>query len=98
MQALAWWAIPIIATTVAIIWAIFAARPKGPADAHRTVAEHLAFRSALQTGNVRVQPTDEPDGGSGDVADSADAGRERDDSLRPSSRDSQLGRSSPGPS
>ena len=62
MQALAWWAIPIIATSVAIVWAIFAARPKGPADAHRTVAEHLEFRSALQSGHVRVQPTDPPGG------------------------------------
>ena len=71
MQALAWWAIPIIATSIAIVWAIFAARPKGPADAHRTVAEHLEFRSALQSGHVRVQPTDRLGGAARDADDGA---------------------------
>jgi hypothetical protein len=47
MQAMAWWAIPLIATALAILWAVFAARPKGPADAEQTVAAHQAFREAL---------------------------------------------------
>jgi hypothetical protein len=47
MQALAWWAIPLVATAIAIAWAVFAARPKGPDDALDTIEAHKAFREAL---------------------------------------------------
>jgi hypothetical protein len=97
MQALAWWAIPIIATSVAIVWAIFAARPKGPADAHRTVAEHLAFRSALQAGHVRVQPGEAPDTQGPDTTAAGGGDQDREAPASPPSPDAQPGRPSPRP-
>ena len=95
MQALAWWAIPIIATSVAIVWAIFAARPKGPADAHRTVAEHLAFRSALQAGHVRVQPNQEPGPIGPDAAEGGEVDQHSEGSTPQPSPDPRPGRPSP---
>jgi len=97
MQALAWWAIPIIATSVAIVWAIFAARPKGPADAHRTVAEHLEFRSALQAGHVRVQPSDKTGAQDPDAVADGGLDQRREAPTSPPSPDSPPGQPSPRP-
>jgi hypothetical protein len=76
MQAMAWWAIPLIATALAVLWAVFAARPKGPADAEQTVAAHQAFREALSRPTPPVLP-DSPD-----AAPSDEAGEDRADGSR----------------
>ena len=60
MQAIAWWAIPIVATLLAIAWAAFVSRPKPPADPHDSVAEYARFRAALDGSRDRTadRPTD----------------------------------------
>lgn len=77
MQAMAWWAIPLIATALAILWAVFAARPKGPADAEQTVAAHQAFREALSRPTPPVPAEESTAEASGDRTgpDRADGSR-----------------------
>lgn len=48
MAAVAWWLIPITATLLAIVWVTWINRPRKPADAHDTLAEHRRFKDALE--------------------------------------------------
>jgi hypothetical protein len=55
---LAWLAIPLVALLLAIGWASWAGRPRGPADPVDTVAAHHRFvqaleRSRRETGGTR---------------------------------------------
>jgi hypothetical protein len=83
MQAMAWWAIPLIATALAILWAVFAARPKGPSDAEQTVAAHQAFREALsRPAPPVVSEPARPNEAGADEAGAAGAGEDRADGSR----------------
>ena len=48
MQAVAWWLIPITATLLAVVWVTWINRPRKPADAHDSLAEHRRFTDALE--------------------------------------------------
>jgi hypothetical protein len=55
---LAWLAIPLVALLLAIGWATWAGRPRGPADPVDSVAAHHRFvealeRSRRETGGIR---------------------------------------------
>jgi hypothetical protein len=63
VEAIAWWAIPIGATLLAVAWVSFVSRPKPPADPHDSVEDYRRFRSAL--GGTRDVPRDERPGGDG---------------------------------
>jgi len=47
VEALAWWLIPITATLLAVLWVAWSGRPRRPADAHVTLAQHRRFTEAL---------------------------------------------------
>ncbi len=47
MAALAWWALPIGATLLAVLWMMIARRQRPPADTHETVEDYARFRAAL---------------------------------------------------
>lgn len=47
MAALAWWALPIGATLLAVLWTMIAGRQRPPADTHETVAAYARFRAVL---------------------------------------------------
>ncbi|HLZ38021.1 MAG TPA: hypothetical protein VKP64_09770 [Mycobacteriales bacterium] len=47
MSVLAWLAIPLAATFVAIVWAYFAARPRRSARVLDTMAAYERFRAAM---------------------------------------------------
>ena len=49
MAAIAWWAIPIGATLIAVLWTSWLSRPRGPEDVHDTVKNYERFRAALST-------------------------------------------------
>ena len=49
MEAIAWWAIPIGATLVAVVWVSLVSRPKPPADPHDSVEDYERFRAALDS-------------------------------------------------
>lgn len=48
MSPLAWLAIPLVALIVAVMWASWVARPRGPADPVDSVAAHHRFVEALE--------------------------------------------------
>ncbi len=48
MSPLAWLAIPLVALIVAIAWASWVARPRGPSDPVDSVAAHHRFMEALE--------------------------------------------------
>lgn len=48
MGVLAWWAIPAVATALALAWAAWASRSRPRADAYDTVDDYRRFRQALQ--------------------------------------------------
>jgi hypothetical protein len=47
MGVLAWLGIPAGATVLAIIWVNWSARPRGPVQPHRSVAERERFNAAI---------------------------------------------------
>ncbi len=47
MQILAWLGVPVAATLLAIGWAHWASRERGPAETQDTVAQYERFRSAM---------------------------------------------------
>jgi cytochrome c-type biogenesis protein CcmH/NrfF len=47
MAAMAWWAIPIVATLVATVWVTRRNRPRRRVPPQETVAEYARFRTAL---------------------------------------------------
>ena len=49
MAAIAWWAIPIGATLIAVLWTSWLSRPRGPEDVHDTVKSYERFKAALST-------------------------------------------------
>jgi hypothetical protein len=49
VAALAWWALPIGATVLAVLWMKVAGRRPPPADTHETIADYARFRAALST-------------------------------------------------
>lgn len=55
MSALAWWLIPIGATILAILWAMFRARPEKPAEAHAGMAGLRRLADAME----RPMPSDQ---------------------------------------
>lgn len=48
MSALAWWAIPVVATLLAIGYVSWASRPKPREDVHDSLKAHERFRAALE--------------------------------------------------
>jgi hypothetical protein len=56
VEAIAWWAIPIGATLVAIVWVSLVSRPKPRADPHDSVAEYARFRAALDSSRGTAGP------------------------------------------
>ena len=56
MSPLAWLAIPLLALTAAVVWASWAARPRGPADPLDSVEAHHRFVQALE--RSRQEPRD----------------------------------------
>jgi hypothetical protein len=55
MAALAWLAIPVAATLVAIGWVTWTGRSRRPADAHDSVARYERFRQAIEGPPHRVE-------------------------------------------
>ena len=47
MGALAWWAIPIVSTLVAIVWVALVNRPRPREDAHDSMRDYERLRAAL---------------------------------------------------
>ena len=48
MAILAWTlGLPTVATAMAIGWVHWATRPRGPVEAHESVAQHEKFKAAL---------------------------------------------------
>ena len=43
----AWWAIPLVATVLAIAWVSWSSRQRPRAEAYDTVTDYQRFRSAL---------------------------------------------------
>ena len=48
MSPLTWLAIPLVALIVAVVWASWVARPRGPGDPVDSVAAHHRFVEALE--------------------------------------------------
>ena len=51
-----WLAIPLVALVVAVLWASWAGRARGPADPLDTVAAHHRFVEALERSSRRELP------------------------------------------
>lgn len=47
MSVVVWWAIPLLATIIAVIWLSWRARPR-PGDPHDTVEQRRRFDEAMQ--------------------------------------------------
>lgn len=47
LDILAWLLVPLAVTVLAVLWARWRARPRGPADAHEGMADMLRFREAM---------------------------------------------------
>lgn len=47
MTVLAWWAIPIVATALALGWAAWASRSRPRPQAYDTIDDYQRFRAAL---------------------------------------------------
>ncbi|KWX04187.1 hypothetical protein C3Y87_14070 [Carbonactinospora thermoautotrophica] len=47
-----WWAIPALGLVMAIGWAVWASRPKRPADVFESVESYRRFREAMEHDNV----------------------------------------------
>ena len=59
VSALLWLAIPLVALLAAVLWASWAARPRGPADPLDSVEAHQRFVEALQRSSLRKLPDKE---------------------------------------
>ncbi len=58
VSPLVWLAIPLLALIAAVLWATWAARPRGPADVVDSVAAHHRFVEALE--RSRQDSPDDP--------------------------------------
>jgi hypothetical protein len=47
MAALVWLAIPLVVLAIAILWVIWASRPKPRADTHETLEERERFKAVF---------------------------------------------------
>lgn len=47
LDILAWLLVPLAVTVLAVLWARWRARPRGPADAHEGMADMVRFREAM---------------------------------------------------
>ena len=47
MSALVWWLIPIGATILAVLWAMYRARPERPVEAHDAMVDLRRFQQAM---------------------------------------------------
>lgn len=56
MSSLVWLAIPLLALLVAVAWATWAGRPRGPADPLDSVEAHHRFVKALEQSRQREAP------------------------------------------
>jgi hypothetical protein len=58
MAILAWTrGLPTVATAMAIFWVHWAARPRGPVEAHESVAQHEKFKAALASAETAAHKT-----------------------------------------
>jgi hypothetical protein len=60
MSALAWLAIPVAAMLLAVLWVVWASRPKPPADVHDTVEDYQRFKAAFGQDDDRGDGEDRP--------------------------------------
>ena len=58
MSPLVWLAMPLAALIVAVLWASWVARPRGPGDPVDSVAAHHRFVEALE--RTRLGQPDDP--------------------------------------
>lgn len=61
MSPLVWLAIPALATLLAIAWASWSTRARGPEEALDSVAAYERFRAALSASAVAPGPADAAD-------------------------------------
>lgn len=47
LDILAWLLVPLAVTVLAVLWARWRSRPRGPADAHESMADMVRFREAM---------------------------------------------------
>ncbi len=47
MESLVWLAIPLVALTLGVLWALWASRTRPRADTHQTLEEHARFKAAF---------------------------------------------------
>lgn len=58
MTILAWTlGLPTVATALAILWVHWANRPRGPVEAHESVAQHERFKAALASAEAAAHKT-----------------------------------------
>jgi hypothetical protein len=55
VEVLGWLGVPIAATLLAIGWARWSARERGPAETRDTVASYERFRSAMSRDRRRIR-------------------------------------------
>ncbi|MGH3326741.1 MAG: hypothetical protein ACRDPT_02900 [Streptomycetales bacterium] len=47
-SAIAWWGIPLGATLIAVVWAMWASRPRPPSNVFDSLESHRRFRAAME--------------------------------------------------
>ncbi|TAK68547.1 MAG: hypothetical protein EPO13_10590 [Actinomycetota bacterium] len=68
MSPILWWSIPLAATLLGLLWALWRGRPQRPADAHEAMQERDRFRAAMERplpergrgGSVAAGPASRP--------------------------------------
>lgn len=48
MSAVAWWAIPVVATLLAVLWVSWAGRSRPPADVYESLETYRRFKDAME--------------------------------------------------
>jgi hypothetical protein len=51
----AWWAIPVVATLLAMAWTAWASRVRGPGDVSDTTRRYDKFRAAMERPSVKTE-------------------------------------------
>ena len=59
MTVLAWLAIPLVATVLAVLWVLWRARPRPPADIHETLGDYERFKEVFDQPRWREGRRDE---------------------------------------
>jgi hypothetical protein len=52
VSVVVWWAIPLVATVLAVVWLSWRGRPR-PGDPHETVEQRRRFNEAMQVAPLR---------------------------------------------